>query len=210
MSGKNITGCESLGEPVDPRVRRTRNLLRDALRSLMREKRFSSISVQEIAARATVNRATFYAHYTDKEELARSALTTDLRKALMSRFTEKPPLTHENLLELALGVFDFVGSMNDACPETTAELQETVGTAVQQGIYEVLEMWLADGAGYARLFPGSRRETVATVLSWSLYGGAHRWSRSQPRTPALRVCQEIISMLLPQSDGAMRMMPPPK
>jgi AcrR family transcriptional regulator len=47
---------------MDPRVRRTRKLLQDALRSLLFERRFSRISVQDIAERATVNRATFYAH----------------------------------------------------------------------------------------------------------------------------------------------------
>jgi AcrR family transcriptional regulator len=208
MSEKISAGCASLGEPVDPRVRRTRDLLRDALRSLMREKRFSSISVGEIAARATVNRATFYAHYPDKEALARNVLAADLRQSLMKRFAEKPALTRENLLELSLGVFEFVGGMNDGCPETGAQLRETAGTAVQQGVYELLERWLASSAEYARLFPNCRREAVATVLSWSLYGGACRWARAQPRPPVIRVCREIIAVLLQQPDGSAPMSPP--
>ena len=48
---------------VDPRVTRTRKLIRDSLTSLLAEKSFESISVQDIAERATVNRATFYAHF---------------------------------------------------------------------------------------------------------------------------------------------------
>ena len=52
-----------LGEAVkvDPRVKRTRQLLQNALMELVQEKSQGSITVQDIAARAEVNRATFYA-----------------------------------------------------------------------------------------------------------------------------------------------------
>ncbi len=54
---------------LDPRVIRTRQLLRDALVSLIAEKGFDAITVQDIADRATLNRATFYLHYQDKHDL---------------------------------------------------------------------------------------------------------------------------------------------
>jgi AcrR family transcriptional regulator len=44
---------------LDPRVVRTRQLLRDALVSLIAEKGFDALTVQDIADRATLNRATF-------------------------------------------------------------------------------------------------------------------------------------------------------
>ena len=91
-------------EPIDPRVRRTRKLLQDALRSLIHEKRFSKISVQDITERATVNRATFYAHYLDKEDLAASSLKSDLHSTLAQRFTERPALSQASLVEIAIGV----------------------------------------------------------------------------------------------------------
>ena len=53
-------------ERLDPRIRRTRQLLQDALRNLLEKKEFDKISVQDITEGATVNRATFYAHYEDK------------------------------------------------------------------------------------------------------------------------------------------------
>ncbi|RAV22513.1 TetR/AcrR family transcriptional regulator [Paenibacillus contaminans] len=51
---------------TDPRVVRTRQLLRKALIELMEERDYDSISVQDIADRATVKRATFYLHFVDK------------------------------------------------------------------------------------------------------------------------------------------------
>ena len=54
---------------MDPRVRRTRERLRDALVSLTREKGYGEIRVADLLSRADVGRATFYAHYRDKEDL---------------------------------------------------------------------------------------------------------------------------------------------
>ena len=53
-------------EQMDPRVRRTRQLLQQALDKLLQTKDFENISVQDIAEAATVNRATFYDHFADK------------------------------------------------------------------------------------------------------------------------------------------------
>lgn len=54
---------------VDPRIIRTRMLIGDAFVHLMSEKGYDSITVQDITERATLNRATFYLHYQDKEDL---------------------------------------------------------------------------------------------------------------------------------------------
>jgi AcrR family transcriptional regulator len=54
---------------LDPRVRRTRQLLRNALIELIQEKGYDDITVKDITERATLNRATFYLHYRDKEDL---------------------------------------------------------------------------------------------------------------------------------------------
>ena len=59
-------------EMGDPRSRRTRKLLQDALVQLMGTRGFDSITVAQIAAAANVNRATFYRHYRDKYQLAQA------------------------------------------------------------------------------------------------------------------------------------------
>ena len=56
-------------EKKDRRTRRTRQLLRSALLSLLKEKRYEEISVQDIIERADVARSTFYIHYVDKDDL---------------------------------------------------------------------------------------------------------------------------------------------
>src|SRR5512133_2571769 len=54
---------------MDRRVIRTRQALREALLSLMDEKDYNHITVEEITERANMGRTTFYLHYRDKEDL---------------------------------------------------------------------------------------------------------------------------------------------
>ncbi|HXD08457.1 MAG TPA: TetR/AcrR family transcriptional regulator [Anaerolineales bacterium] len=53
----------------DRRIRRSQQLLQNALLALLKEKRYEDISVQDIIERADVARSTFYVHYADKDEL---------------------------------------------------------------------------------------------------------------------------------------------
>ena len=76
---------------VDRRVQRTRTLLQDALIGLMMEKGYEAATVQDIIDRANVGRATFYAHFADKETLLSSRLE-DLRNLLLARQREAPAL----------------------------------------------------------------------------------------------------------------------
>lgn len=59
---------------TDRRSQRTQRILHEALMSLMQEKRYDDITVQDIIDRADVGRSTFYAHYQDKEDLMTSGL----------------------------------------------------------------------------------------------------------------------------------------
>jgi AcrR family transcriptional regulator len=65
----------------DRRIRRTRRTLHDALLSLVLDKGYEQITVQDILDRADVGRSTFYAHYRDKDALLFSSFE-DLREQL--------------------------------------------------------------------------------------------------------------------------------
>lgn len=53
----------------DRRVERTRKLLHEALMSLIQEKSYEKVTVQDILDRANLGRSTFYSHYRHKDEL---------------------------------------------------------------------------------------------------------------------------------------------
>ena len=56
----------------DLRIVRTRKLLSATLLDMMEENSIEKISVIDLCKRAMVNRATFYAHYTDPTDLLQS------------------------------------------------------------------------------------------------------------------------------------------
>jgi len=53
----------------DPRIKRTRDKLGDALIELLRGRPFDAITVQDVLDKAQVGRSTFYAHFKDKQDL---------------------------------------------------------------------------------------------------------------------------------------------
>jgi AcrR family transcriptional regulator len=79
MSGNG--GCMA-NRAEDRRVQRTQRSLREALVSLVLEKGYEAVTVQQIVARADVGRSTFYAHYLGKEQLLLSGF--DLLEAQLA------------------------------------------------------------------------------------------------------------------------------
>ena len=65
------THIESRG---DRRTIRTKRLIANALRELALEKDYHKITIKDIVERADVGRATFYAHFEDKNDLSRFIL----------------------------------------------------------------------------------------------------------------------------------------
>ncbi len=92
---------------TDRRSVRTRQLLIAALADLMHTKRYSTISVQEIADRADVGRSTFYAHFTDKDDL----MVQGVRQMVGS--LEPGPAGPTNTLAPSLGLFHHVAGARD-------------------------------------------------------------------------------------------------
>lgn len=60
---------------IDRRIQKTLQHLQEALSTLIAEKDYDEITIQEILDRANVGRSTFYAHFENKDQLLRSILT---------------------------------------------------------------------------------------------------------------------------------------
>ncbi|RMG78753.1 MAG: TetR/AcrR family transcriptional regulator [Chloroflexi bacterium] len=80
---------------IDPRKRRTRQALQDALLNLLKEQDLESITVQNITDCAGLNRATFYLHYQDKYDLVQHIIQSvleDIQKIHIPRRNPQPDL----------------------------------------------------------------------------------------------------------------------
>ncbi len=110
---------------TDPRILRTRRLLQQALVNLMKEKEFDSISVQDIAEAATINRATFYDHYPDKFALLECTVGTRFNELLAERGINFDSTCTAALKAMVLGVCDFIASSQCSVPSEEGRWSRT-------------------------------------------------------------------------------------
>src|ERR1700684_247294 len=105
---------------ADPRILRSRRMLMDSLAKLLIKKAFEDISIQEIADEATLNRATFYLHYPDKNALLQATTQSRFRDLIERRaitFTD----CNGALRAIALGVCDYIAETT-SCPTQLARV----------------------------------------------------------------------------------------
>ncbi len=78
----------AISENVDPRMKRTRKLLQDALFELLKKKPLSKIQIKEITETAELSRPTFYKQFETKEELLFSRVDDVLEQISKEVFAE--------------------------------------------------------------------------------------------------------------------------
>ena len=165
-------------ERLDPRVKRTRNLILQSFGGLLAEKSFDAISVQDITERAQINRATFYAHFEDKYALLDYSITQLFRQELDKRTLNACHYTPENLRVLILTVCEFLSRLHTDCAQPHPQFESLVETQIKKQIYDLLTLWLT------QVKTSISTEIPVTVATWAIYGLASFWSHSKKR-PAL-------------------------
>jgi len=180
---------------VDPRIKRTRQLLQQALMELMAEKSFQAITVQDIAERATVNRVTFYAHFEDKYALLEYNIREIFKQRLRNQVPEGSHFTSANLAQIILTVCQFLAEMGHHCPPPHGQFEPLMEKQIKAELYEVLHAWLAEmSSGKAERRPTP--EQAAMVTSWAIYGAAVQWSQKDRPEPAGEFVQQVLPLIL--------------
>jgi AcrR family transcriptional regulator len=180
----------------DPRVKRTRQLLLQALYELAAEKDIRSIRVQDIAERATLNRATFYAHFRDKDALMDAAFRSRTQAILAAKLSPSSPLTKENLRLLFRMVCEVLNTTVRCCPRSLGEDHRLLKKlAVQEELYAFLLDWLKQGLPNksSQQFP---LETLATLLSWSLFGASIEWVSNPTKLSQEVMAAQVVDLLV--------------
>ena len=180
---------------LDPRIKRTRQLLQQALIDLMAEKSFQAITVQDIAERATVNRVTFYAHFEDKYALLEYAIREMIKQQLHRQVPEDAPFSRENLARLILTICEFVGEMGHRCPPPHGQLEPLMEKQIKAELYETLHRWL-EGLPRGKANGQATVEQTAMVTSWAIYGAAVQWSQQEQRKTAKDFIEQVLPLIM--------------
>jgi AcrR family transcriptional regulator len=155
---------ETKNKALDPRVKRSRRYLRDSLVSLIDEKGFDAVTVNDLTKRADLNRATFYLHYHDKFDLLDQSIEEML----------------EQLVEI------FTPSLDEA--STTIDMEKPIPSIV------MLFEHIADNVAFYKVMLGKKgipgfTSRLLKVLRESIY---QKLSLAQPDEEELLVQRNIM------------------
>src|ERR1700758_1811887 len=176
-------------DSTDPRILRSRRMLMDALAKLLNQKEFNDISVQEIADEATLNRATFYLHYPDKNALLQAMTGARFRELIARRglaFSD----CDGALRAIALGVCDYLA-------ETTGCPTQLTKMPLEGSIIPVVEGIFLEGAAHHPPQPGVDHALLGTTAAWAIFGAARRWLQTPGRISAEEMAAKIEAMVKP-------------
>jgi AcrR family transcriptional regulator len=168
-------------------------MLRAALVGLLEERPFDEISVQDISERSTVNRATFYDHYTDKSALLEDLVRQQFLEFLRAREVHYDGTCPSAVRTLILAVCDFLVQIHGKCQQRQRHFEPFVQSTIQS----VVEQILLDGLSKAHLKPGTQPALAATAVSWAIYGTALQWSQQEDRSKPELFSDSAFHLILP-------------
>jgi AcrR family transcriptional regulator len=177
---------------LDPRVKRTRQLIGQAFTELIAQKGFQAVSVQDIAERAGVNRATFYAHFQDKYDLLDQGIRQGFRQEIEKRMLNACEYSADNLRLLVVAVCEFVSGINSHCTPPQMQFESLVEPQIKHQLQELLQKW------FERAHSAVEARTAATAVSWAIYGLASQWShdKSKSRPSAEAFAKQVLPLLV--------------
>ena len=191
----------------DPRIRRTRKLLQGALETLMQTKSFDEISVQDITEAATVNRATFYDHYTDKYALLDALVAGGFHELLYERHLRYETGCPAALCAIIQATCDFLAQAHSiaACDRQTA-FEPLMDAAIVAAIRRLLMEGLERARPSALPLEESSAphpEILASAASWAITGGVKQWLSMPDRPPAETFVPQLLQLVLPMLDAGL-------
>jgi AcrR family transcriptional regulator len=189
-----ISDCEVR----DPRIRRTRQLLQGALNALMQTKGFDEISVQDITDAATVNRATFYDHYTDKFSLLDATVGSSFHMMLHQRNVHFDGTCPSAAGAIILAACDYLTQTHagSACNSQSA-FEPLIDAAMTTAIRRVFEKGMTRIHGGTQANSAVSPEMVAMAASWAIYGAVKQWFYTPNHPSAEEIVPAILQLVLP-------------
>lgn len=205
---------------VERHARRTRMQLQRALVDVLRQKRFDSVTIQDITEQADVNRTTFYAYFPDKYALLEATLRARFQQAVASRFPEAGGKWDAASVRLLIRTtYEFLSEMKQLCKPFDKQMELLAGQLTQSELTAILSTWLkhvdeARGSQTSRSSQGPkaparvRYQTIISATSWVILGTGIEWAFLQALDEEAHSPDEITEQVfLILTEGVARLAP---
>lgn len=181
----------------DRRARRSRRMLKESLLELMKQKRFSEISVRDVTDGADMNRGTFYLHYTDTADLLQS-LEADLFQELQALIDDhiQESMDDRTLRPVLEPILDCAADRREVWEVL---LSDSASTGFLQGLQALIRR---NGAPLVEAWfhpqDSSLTDYLLTFLAWGFAGLLREWFQQEMRLPR----EELIRAAVRLAEGA--------
>ncbi|RFU64708.1 TetR/AcrR family transcriptional regulator [Peribacillus glennii] len=182
----------------DRRVQRSRQNLQDALLLLINEKGYEAITITDICNKANYNRATFYAHYKNKMELASELMDEKILDLLHFMNTPLPKdrtQQGDNKFQAIEQIFYYVAKQEvffkvmfsgRTVPGFLAKLRCQLGMFFQKKLHSCMH-----GLGPEC----TNLEILIDCITFSIIGTVSYWVRCGMKLPPAYMSEQVILIL---------------
>lgn len=164
----------------DPRVLRTRQLIRQAFRNLLFSTGFDAMTIKDIAQHATINRATFYAHFEDKYALLEEITEEVFHEMIPEQVKNAEEFTDEICTQLILATHGYIVDFYRICRMSSNSMATLVDKKIKKMLQQTIENIFLRGDTY----PGAERnylEIMAAMTGSAIYGAAQYWLNAEDK-----------------------------
>ncbi len=160
---------KSVPGQIDPRVEQTQAAVAEAFVALLSRRTYDRIRVSDITRKARVGRATFYAHFTSKDDLLRSQLVRMVVPSVLE-------LPNDPCLVDCTQLFSHVQQVRDIYRSITSGPSRVITERIVQDAFEarineiVLQRAARGGIGAQTpaFIPRFVASTLLALVAWSL------------------------------------------
>ncbi|MBE5991364.1 MAG: TetR/AcrR family transcriptional regulator [Paenibacillaceae bacterium] len=174
---------------IDPRIIRTRRLIMDAFIHVLKKKEFKDITINDITAEATVNRATFYYHFSDKYDLLDKILKEEFMNTVYNEIVEYKELNPTTIINVFLSIINFQSTLSKQCRSGFETFKTTIEAIIQKELENVFYQMLLKQHSTAN---DESIRIAAVMLSWGIFGASVDWQHNNSVPP-----EEYIKSAIP-------------
>ncbi|WP_405114302.1 TetR/AcrR family transcriptional regulator [Paenibacillus sp. FSL K6-1217] len=170
----------------DPRVLRTRQLIRTAFRDLLQRKGFDAITIKDIAQEATINRATFYAHFEDKYALLDEVTEQAFHERIPEQVADAQEFTDDICDQLIIMTHQYITDFYRICRIDSNPMAKLVDDKIKKLLQQTIEGIFVKGDTLHGI-DIHHIKIMAAMTGSAIYGAAHYWlnAEDQNRTEVL-------------------------
>ncbi|UYZ37162.1 TetR/AcrR family transcriptional regulator [Clostridium beijerinckii] len=183
----------------NPRVKRTRDLIINAFISLITKKGFDSITVKDITTVATINRATFYAHFTDKYALLDTVIVEKFSEIFSNKLQSEMRINENTIRIFILCICEYFEMVKSICKCGFASILPLIGDKISCELYSKIYALLIKEHELAEN-EQIRAQLVATMMSISMYNVIYKWEVQNRPIPQELLISEIIGFVFTGMD----------